>query len=878
MNGKKFYSFCALVVLAMLPLAGCSGGSGSATSPLSPDKQTITLTVAGNVTDAAKTTGKSVGATTTLGTVSVFNAYSTATNTALGTADIQSDGTFTGLKFTLPTTRSAVVFKATLSGSTLRSIIPMDLSAPPTGLVNNNVSIIIDANSTAVAAKVATALGFATGKLLGDVGIHTNVAWTTVSAAVTTNGGQVLSFTTNGFTMIGSVTAPVVSQITVNLKNDACTVCHNTNDVADVVAAHTSLFTSATNTLSPRLNENNLTVSNIVVKADANGKPVVSFNLKKGTANYTTLASSSVRFYIADLVPKNTATVNYGTWGSDYFETWAANPAVTWDTTASASGNYTVTFPTAFGVAASTSSVADDYNAAHPQRLFIRISANSTTDPGYGGTVGILDFTVPAAGATAVALDTQKQFVTIDACKQCHGPQMNGAAHASGYLDTLGCVVCHTPLGGTAEEVYLPKFIHQIHAAIPVAAFPTRIGGKGYGAVTYPQNIKDCVVCHTDSGKTLGTGNKIANWNTNPTAEICGSCHTGANFTTGVGHAGGVSTNANCTVCHPATGTGFGKSVTDAHAIVAAAKDTPEYVATMAITPPATGTFYVAGETPTVTVTLKDAAGVAVPGAVYTAAKHAAGTFNAASLAKATLYVYGPRANAKPVLTKTATTLSAAGVPTQGQSLFVNSADPQITTSTSGFSYKLNAIPATMANGTYMVRFIAANYSYVADTDYKIDSTAFQTIQIGTATVEPKIAGDTCVNCHGAGNFAGHNARHSVIWNTDHCISCHDKSGNYGDPLDNRVHAVHSASKTADFHAVDWSDVTYPQGMPTIDSTTGKRTVTAPIRCITCHTSTATSGAGSQFKTSISEFSCVGCHADKPGAKTHFVSNGGKQL
>ncbi|MDD2734422.1 MAG: OmcA/MtrC family decaheme c-type cytochrome [Desulfuromonadaceae bacterium] len=666
----------------------------------------------------------------------------------------------------------------------------------------------------------------------------------------------------------------------VTLTSESCLVCHNTTDVANIPAMHEYTVDAATGARTkPRLNENFLAISNISVAADAANLPVVTFTVKKGSANYTTLTSSSVRFYMSDLVPAGTVTTN-GTWGSDYFENWAYNPTVTFVN--NGNGSYTATFPSAFGVAQpATNTNAADYNAAHTQRLFIRLSASATADPGYGGAAGILDFAVPAAGATAVATDApQKQFVTIEACKKCHGPAMNGAAHASSYLDTLACVTCHSPLTGTgAKAVYLPKFIHQIHAAIAVEEFPTRILGKGYEDVTYPQEISNCVVCHTASGKTLGSGDKINNWKNNPTAEICSSCHTGVNFTTGVGHVGGIKANGTCTACHSAD------DIVGYHTPAPAAADVPEYKATLTIDAPANTTHYVAGETPTITVTLTNYDGSAVDPAIYTSAKHASGSTVATALSKSSLYVYGPRALAVPVLTKASSTLSAAGVPTQAQSLFVDATDPAILTDATGFKYKVT-IPTGMTNGTYMIRYIAANYGYKAATDYKIDSvTAVKTIQIGTATVEQKISGSACTDCHGTANFIGHNARHSVTFDTDQCLSCHDKSGNHANPIDNRVHAIHSGSKTGDLLAIDWSPtgnaITYPQGIATVsgrDATTGLLAVgasTGAPRCITCHT--GTTGTGVKYKTtSVAQNACIGCHADKRGAKDHFLQMGGR--
>jgi OmcA/MtrC family decaheme c-type cytochrome len=693
----------------------------------------------------------------------------------------------------------------------------------------------------------------------------------------------------------------------VSLTNESCIVCHNASDVASVATMHDFTFDTAgnINTRSKnRLNERNYVVTINSVEATAANLPKITFNVKLSGANFTTANPGFVsRIAIADLVPASTVTTN-GTFGSPYFENWAyeaansttAGSLVTWDATDAANGNYSVTLPKAFGTASASNSNASDYNAAHVQRVYVRFGTASvgTTSStitqavasslyGVGGAAAVYDIaSVPAAGTAAVKVDTQKQFVTIEACRKCHGPQMNGAAHASSYLDTLACVMCHSPLSGTgAKAVYLPKFIHQIHAAIPVEEFPTRIKGRGYEEVTYPQPISDCVVCHTASGRTLGTGNQIDNWKNNPTAEICGSCHTGANFTTGVGHAGGAKANNTCALCHTAT------DIAGYHNPAPASKDVPEYDVTLAITAPANTTHYVAGETPTVTVTLKNHSdGSAVPETLYTTAKHAAGTTVPGVLSKASLYVYGPRAKAVPVLTKAAVTYNATtGAPTQAQPLFVDATDANITTSVAGFSYKLSPITANMTSGTYLVRFIAQNYGYKSDADYKIDSvSAIKTIQIGAAAVTPKASGNACTDCHGTRNFIGHNARHSVVFDTDVCLSCHDQSGNHANPIHNRVHAIHSASKNGDLLAIDWTEITYPQGMPsyakigTITPTfsrysTGRYAVsTGAPRCITCHTSTSTT-----WKTvAISENACIGCHADKSGAVDHFKQMGGK--
>ena len=127
-----------------------------------------------------------------------------------------------------------------------------------------------------------------------------------------------------------------------------------------------------------------------------------------------------------------------------------------------------------------------------------------------------------------------------------------------------------------------------------------------------------------------------------------------------------------------------------------------------------------------------------------------------------------------------------------------------------------------------------------------------------------------------AAALGAHDARHSVVFDTDHCNSCHDKSGNHGDTIDNRVHAIHASAKKGDLLILDWSEVTYPgASAPTYTDSTLKTglTATGAVRCIGCHTSGNVS-----YKTAVSEYTCIACHAGKTGALDHFLQNGGKKL
>jgi len=635
------------------------------------------------------------------------------------------------------------------------------------------------------------------------------------------------------------------------------------------------------------------TVSNITL-TNASGKARVTFNVATDSGPVTDLSLDSIRFYLADLVPAGTATgaLPQGTFDSDYFERWAYERSSTagavLNTSDAANGNYSYTFVTGFGSAAALAE-APEYSATHQQRLVIRISGTSGVT---ANTVGIMDITaVPAAGQTAteVAAADQRVYAAVDGCTHCHGAHMEKAAHAGGYLDTRACVVCHSPLGHygdemQADDAYLSVFIHKIHSAIDVPAFDNRILGNGYVDVTYPQEPKNCVVCHS------GASTQVDNWKDHPTMEVCSSCHTTIDFATGASFVGldGVTkthtvqtTNANCSLCHPNAG-----AVSAGVAPIPAVHDTTltgneasEFDVAISMTAPINGQFYEAGvdPAPVVTVTLADpATGTPVDVTVYTTlstdATSAKGTAGG-GLSTANLFVYGPRNEAVPVLTFGSSTdilnsveVSGDGIGNddgicdpaeaaivgactaiQGHSLLLPSTDAQVTTDASGYSYQLMDNLADLEPGTYMVRFEGADYGGVAANDWVTSSSLAITFQVGTATVEPKVSGDGCLNCHGDTimHLEGTHAHH-VPFDTDYCLACHDKSGNHGDYIGNRVHAVHGASATGDLLAApgsrDWSFITFPQ---------------SANNCTICHTNTA---APTPVWRQPDMIVCGGCH------------------
>lgn len=548
---------------------------------------------------------------------------------------------------------------------------------------------------------------------------------------------------------------------------------------------------------------------------------------------------------------------------------------------------------------------AADYAANMPTRALLMVSAVADrTAPLNVITNFVPDGSTPPASAL-------RDVVTEDSCESCHANQELGSqgisnVHGGSRYLAAACVVCHTDKANSASGTegvqpsrVFPVMLHQIHDAINAKAVnfggtiaTPSLGADDWSEITYPQNVELCSKCHTDVANA-------ANYTNAPSVQVCTSCHTGTTFqddtstgsTVVATHTGGPQPldNTTCATCHNYDGplpapTGRAPTAAAAHDTTPTGINVPEFEVTLSLTPPAVGSFYTVGEAPVVTVTLKDQNGVDVNPAFYTTAKGAAGNTADTALNVANLYVYGPRNQAVPVLTTASSTdtVNTKTPPQQGPGLFVGSTvlatsngdivDPGVTSDATGFHYQLQAIPAGIEAGTYMVRVRIGDYGRVGTGDYVNESIAFTNIQIGTDTVEPKVSGSACVNCHGTGTAPFHDERHAVVFDTDQCLACHDRSGNYADYIGNRVHAVHSASAIGDLHVRDWSEVTFPQQVN---------------NCTICHTNpTPETPVWRQPDPVV----CGGCHGSLPtadpslytvditqalGAANHMLNNGG---
>ncbi len=230
-------------------------------------------------------------------------------------------------------------------------------------------------------------------------------------------------------------------------------------------------------------------------------------------------------------------------------------------------GSYTYTFGT--NVTQVTEPLAVSYQPELTHRLGMRFGGSET--------VPVTNATYtwrPADGATqGIALH---DIVETQSCNGCHNDL---AEHGGNRKEVKFCVTCHNP--GTADAnsgntVDFKVMIHKIHRG---AGLPSvQAGGKysiygfrdrehDFSHVKFPQDIRNCTVCHDAANPNTPQGGL---WNSKPTMEACGSCHDNVNFALGKdgGHEGGVQTsNSDCTVCH-APGKFVG-SIAESHQIPA---------------------------------------------------------------------------------------------------------------------------------------------------------------------------------------------------------------------------------------------------------------------------------------------------------------------
>lgn len=218
---------------------------------------------------------------------------------------------------------------------------------------------------------------------------------------------------------------------------------------------------------------------------------------------------------------------------------------------------------------------------------------------------------VPNGSAVTVVRDV----IRTQSCNRCHDQL---SAHGGSRRGIEICVMCHTPQTidpDTGNTVDMKVMVHKIHMG---SSLPSVEGGKpyqiignnqsvnDYSTVVHPADVRRCQVCHAQD---TGAVNADA-FLTNPGRASCGSCHDDVNFDTGQNHAGGPQADdSRCSACHiPQGSTEFDASILGAHTVPTDSTMLSGLV--LAIQRVDNGR---AGQRPTVTFSVKDKNGAAVP-------------------------------------------------------------------------------------------------------------------------------------------------------------------------------------------------------------------------------------------------------------------------
>lgn len=324
-----------------------------------------------------------------------------------------------------------------------------------------------------------------------------------------------------------------------------------------------------------------------------NGAPVVNFAVLSDGLVKRDLVLSNVSFAIAKLVPgvngdidrwvsyvyrTETAAAGVGPGGTPVLAT--ALQATSDPKPASlanqlrfnADGYYTYTFSTNITDPARTNGVVFEPNRTH--RIAIQLSYTNRA----GELIRVnpyFDVTFDASGRSVAVTDPTKTRIMADtsSCNGCHDKL---AIHGGGRVDVQYCVMCHNPStidANSGNVLTMSTMTHKIHAGrLLKQQFDAGQGGEeyriwgfgnslhDYSEVGYPQDLRNCHVCHSASNPKTPQGDL---WKTKASKEACATCHSdkpGSSFYAshtliaqgliGPGAAIADIPNADCANCH----------------------------------------------------------------------------------------------------------------------------------------------------------------------------------------------------------------------------------------------------------------------------------------------------------------------------------------
>ena len=291
-------------------------------------------------------------------------------------------------------------------------------------------------------------------------------------------------------------------------------------------------------------------------------------------------------------------------------------------------GSYTYVFATNISsVVTPVAGTAISYDRSLTHRVAVMMGGHS------GATADATFDFVPDGSAVTET----RNIVTTAACKNCHGDEFHG--HGGDRLSVEVCVTCHNPSTtdpNSGNTVDFKVMIHKIHVGGELATIKNaaELAGKSVWELTdaeradfyaiwgyrnakhtwweveFPAVIENCTKCHQEV--VSGTLANVDSWKQTPSRAACGSCHDDVDFVVGTNHPGGgnFTDDSECSYCHKADTAGpFGDppSITDAHDWIAKdQRNTQEFNVDLTVSDPANGEYFVAGESPVVSVVLSE--------------------------------------------------------------------------------------------------------------------------------------------------------------------------------------------------------------------------------------------------------------------------------
>jgi len=470
----------------------------------------------------------------------------------------------------------------------------------------------------------------------------------------------------------------------------------------------------------------------------------------------------------------------------------------------------------------------------------------------------------------------ENPVVTKTQCAACHEGTISGKmymAHVDvgrspvgnwslDYQPTTSCLSCHnndgyaayndaSVTGGKVPDPIVRR-VHGVHMGEGLkSAFNTNsVNGdfRAYTPVVFPFDVRNCTKCHVDD-----------RWKTQPSRLACGSCHDNVWFGPApapaglVAHDGGKQlTDKLCAVCHDTD------YITEKHKVTPPA---PKSTAELAITGPANGKFYTAGDKPIVTVKLRDAATQAIVSPANIAEPVISTNIQPNEWNRANFFVSGPRALTVPVLT-TASASTNKTASTASNDLRVRlkatNEDPAVTRTAEAINYQLADV-AGLATGTYTI------YLEARQASSGISTTAFLNFQVGSTNIESSITpASACISCHGDTRI--HATSRALPMNTDLCKNCHDyehqltgktswTNSQWGfgvSPIVRRVHGLHYGryvDKPLENGGGAFAEIIFPMDVR---------------NCTKCHADTK----NTTWNEKPSRLACMACH-DSDAALAH---------